>query len=419
MGIIGIAFFILMAWLCSVNRKAIQWKIVLIGFSLQLVFALLILGIPKLGVPGVLSPLFAFANNAVLKLISYSDAGVAFLFGPLADVENIGGFIFVVKVLPIIIFFSSVMAVLYHVGIMQLIVKQMARLMHKTMGVSGAESLAAAGNVFIGQTEAPLVIKPFIKSMTQSELMSLMSGGMATVAGSVMAAYVGLLSGRIPDIAGHLLTASVMSAPAAILFAKILVPETETPVTAGGVHDLNNDDLKHENVIDAAASGASDGLYLALNVGAMLLAFVALIALANGLLSEGLGLFGVESIFGRELSFQTILGFLFTPLALLMGIPWEEAFTVGQMIGEKTILNEFVAYLSLSNAGAALSDRTVIITSYALCGFANLSSIAIQIGGIGSLAPSRRADLSRLGLRAVLAGSLAAFMTASVASFLV
>lgn len=415
-GLLGIFAFLGLAWLLSTNRKRISWRTVTTGLLLQVVFAILILGIPTIGLPGPLGPFFIWSNEAIMALISYSDEGTAFLFGPLADPSKAGGFIVAVKVLPTIIFFSTVMAVLYHLGVMQFVIRLLARAMHRTMGISAAESLSAAGNIFVGQTEAPLLIRPYVSKMTRSELMSVMTGGMATVAGGVMAAYVQLLSARIPDIAGHLLTASVMSAPSALMFAKLIVPETENPET---IHsDAVSVPSDKANVIDAAASGAAQGLKLALNVGAMLLAFIALVALVNGLIGSAGHLLGLVTLSGTPLTFQYFLGWVFTPIAFLMGIPWDECFRIGQMLGEKFVLNEFVAYLSLSQQAGTLSDRAVVITSYALCGFANIASIAIQIGGIGGVAPSQRANLSRLGVRSVIAGSLAAFMTAAIAGLL-
>jgi CNT family concentrative nucleoside transporter len=340
-----------------------------------------------------------------------------FLFGDLAKPsgQNLGAY-FAFGVLPTIIFFSSLMAVLYHLGIMQRVVKGMAHVMQRTMGTSGAETLSAAGNIFVGQTEAPLLVRPFVDKMTISELMAVMTGGFATVAGGVLAAYVGMLRGVFPDIAGHLLSASIMSAPAALVIAKVMIPEPnpELSETYGGVkHELKSEDA---NVIDAAARGASEGLGLALNVAAMLLAFIALISLVNALLGWGGGLLGLEG-----LTLEGLLGAVLAPLAWLMGVSWADAAAVGELMGLKTVLNEFVAYLRLSTmlGEGALEPRSVIIATYALSGFANFSSIAIQIGGIGGIAPGRRSDLSRLGLRAMIAGSIAAFMTATVAGMLV
>jgi CNT family concentrative nucleoside transporter len=297
---------------------------------------------------------------------------------------------------------------------MQWVVRGFAWVMARTMGTSGAESLNAAGNIFVGQTEAPLLIKPFVHSMTMSELHAVMTGGFATVAGGVLAAYVGMLVAYFPDIAGHLIAASVMSAPAALAISKVMYPETEEPVTRGELRvELERPDV---NVIDAAARGAAEGLQLALNVGAMLLAFIALIALINGILGW------VAGWFGAELTLQAILGVIGAPFAWLMGVPWQDSLAVGTLIGEKTAVNEFVAYLHLAEllqSGSTLSARSVVIATYALCGFANFSSIAIQIGGIGGIAPERRSDLSRIGLRAMIAGTLAAFMTACVVGILI
>ncbi|HEY6893444.1 MAG TPA: nucleoside transporter C-terminal domain-containing protein, partial [Rhodanobacteraceae bacterium] len=342
------------------------------------------------------------------------------------------GFVFAVQVLPTIIFFASLTGVLYHLGVMQQIVKGMAWVITKVMNVSGAETTSVCASVFIGQTEAPLTIKPYIERMTESELMTVMIGGMAHIAGSVMAAYVGLLGGDDPVqkqfFAKHLLTASIMAAPATLMLAKILVPETKEPLTRGTVK------LEVEkttaNVIDAAATGAGDGLRLALNVGAMLLAFIALIALVNAPIQwfgghawgDGGGSINawLSASAGRpvELSLQTIFGWVLAPLAWLIGVPWQDANLVGSFIGEKVVINEFVAYVDMSKHLGQLTRQSQLIATYALCGFANFSSIAIQIGGIGGLAPNRRADLARLGLRAVLGGSLATFMTATIAGVL-
>jgi CNT family concentrative nucleoside transporter len=318
-------------------------------------------------------------------------------------------------VLPTIIFFSSLMSVLYYLGIMQRVVQAMAWLFQRLLGTSGAETLSATGNIFVGQTEAPLLIKPFVGAMTLSELNTVMVGGFATIAGGVMAAYVGMLSPYFPDIAGHLLTASVMNAPAGLLISKMLVPEVGQPVTRGTVKV--EIEKTERNVIEAAAAGAGQGLQLALNVGAMLLAFIALVALLNyGVAGLG-GLVGLE-----DLSLERILGWVLAPLAWLMGVPWSDAGTVGSLVGIKTVLNEFVAYLQLAGilgaGGEGLEPRSAVIATYALLGFANFSSIAIQIGGIGGLAPERRGDLARLGLKAMIGGNLAAFMSASLAGML-
>jgi CNT family concentrative nucleoside transporter len=374
--------------------------------------------------------IFDMVNVVFVNLMSFSESGSSFLFGNLSRMNNVPvgpggpmgpvsqdgqvaevGAYFAFNVLPTIIFFSALMAVLYHIGLMQLVVRVVAGLMQRTMGTSGSETLSASGNIFVGQTEAPLLVRPFIKGMTQSELMAVMTGGFATVAGGVMAAYVSFLQGSFPDIAGHLLSASVMSAPAALVCAKLIVPEDhpEKSETYGSVN------VKFEkmdaNIIDAAARGASDGMKLAFNVGAMLLAFLALIAMLNamiGLVFEGL-------------TMQLMLGYALAPLAWVMGVPWVDAPQVGQLLGVKTVVNEFVAYVELSgqlNSGQLSSPRSVVIATYALCGFANFGSIAIQIGGIGGIAPERRSDLAKLGLRAMIAGSIACMLTGTVAGLL-
>jgi concentrative nucleoside transporter, CNT family len=424
----GLAVFVGIAWLLSMHRRMVRWRIVFWGVGLQFLFALLILRTA----PG--EWFFSRMNDLFTTLIGYTEEGARFIFGNLvasnvpvgpADgpmgvvTETVGwantGAFFAFTVLPTIIFFSSLMTLLYYIGVMQLLVRGFAWIMVRTMGTSGAESLSAAGNVFVGQTEAPLLVKPFIKTMTNSELHAVMTGGFATVAGGVMAAYVGMLVAFFPDIAGHLIAASVMSAPAALAISKVMYPETEVPVTRGEIRiELEKTDA---NAIDAAARGASEGLYLALNVGAMLLAFIALLALLNGLLGWIGGWVGYD-----QFSLQLILGYVGAPLAWLMGTPWHDAVAVGVLIGEKTALNEFVAYLHLAQmlqGGVELSARSVVIATYALAGFANFSSIAIQIGGISGLAPERRGDLSRVGLRAMVGGTLAAFMTAAVVGVLI
>jgi CNT family concentrative nucleoside transporter len=374
---------------------------------------------------------------AFTQLLGFTEQGARFIFGNLArtnvpvgtpigepvDMAPLGaptgwaatGAYFAFGVLPTIIFFSSLTSVLYHLGVLQRVVKGMAWLFQRLLGTSGAETLSATGNIFVGQTEAPLLIKPFVKTMTLSELNTVMVGGFATIAGGVMAAYVGMLSPYFPDIAGHLLTASVMNAPAGLLISKMLVPEVGEPATRGTVKVAL--EKTETNVIEAAAAGAGQGLQLALNVGAMLLAFIALIALLNYGVGLVGGLFGVEG-----LSLERIFGWALAPLAWLMGVPWQDAGTVGSLVGIKTVLNEFVAYLQLAGivgaGGAGLEPRSAVIATYALLGFANFSSIAIQIGGIGGLAPERRSDLARLGLKAMIGGNLAAFMSASLAGML-
>lgn len=391
---------LLIAFLFSSDKKAINWKTVGSGIVLQVIFGLIILK------TGFGRSIFDTARELFTGILNFTNEGSRFIFGPLTDVSKIG-FVFAFLVLPTIIFMSSLMSVLYYLGIMQILIKLAAKVMVKLMGTSGAESLAAAANIFAGQTEAPLVIKPFISAMTKSELMALMTGGMATVAGGVLAAYVGL-----GVDAGHLLAASVMSAPAALVCAKLMVPETEVSKTKGDV-SLNLPNT-HANMIDAAASGASDGLMLALNVGAMLLAFIALIAMVNGAFGKVGGLIGYPG-----LSLELITGYLFAPIAWLLGVPWADCLIVGTLLGKKLILNEFVAYLDLQAAMPQLSERAIIISTYALCGFANFSSIAIQIGGIGTLAPDRRKDLALLGVRSLIGGTLACFMTACIAGIFI
>lgn len=430
----GVFLILGLAWLLRVRNGAsgIPWRVVGWGLGLQFVFAVVVLK------TAAGAWFFSKLNDLVMALLGYSEAGARFVFGnlvqnrvatgtpdpgdpfaPLTPLTDGGltvfadtGAFFAFNVLPTIIFFSAVMAVLYHLGVMQQLVRGMGWVMARTMGTSGAESLSAAANIFVGQTEAPLVIKPFVQSMTRSELHAIMTGGFATVAGGVMAAYVLMLSGLFPDIAGHLVAASVMSAPAALVISKIMWPETEQPATAGSVElDVEKLDV---NVVDAAARGAGEGLHLALNVGAMLMAFVALVALANGLLGVASGWFGLA----EPLTLEGTLGVVFWPLAWAMGVPAAECGAVGELLGMKTILNEFVAYLHLADVGQGLSRRSTIIVTYALCGFANLGSIGIQLGGIGAIAPERRGDLATVGLRAMVAGTLAAFLTANVAGTL-
>lgn len=427
----GMAVLLGLCYACSNNRSKVSWRLVGWGMGLQLTLGILVLKTS----PG--QALFRFANDAITKILGFTNEGASFLFGNLAKQNNVpvgpggpfgpvqaGGSVaevgafFAFSVLPTIIFFSSFMAVLYHLGVMQMIVKGVAWVMQRTMGTSGSETLSASGNIFVGQTEAPLLVKPFVPGMTQSELMAIMTGGFATVAGGVMAAYVGMLQASFSDIAGHLLAASVMSAPAALVCAKLMVPEPEPEKSETyGQLKVNLEKLD-ANVIDAAARGAGDGLKLALNVGAMLLAFIALIAMLNWGLGAVCGLFGVEGI-----TLQLILGKLLAPLAWVMGTPWHDCASVGQLIGVKTVVNEFVAYIDLSGMIAdpnkMTHPRSVIIATYALCGFSNFSSIAIQIGGIGGIAPERRSDLAKLGVRAMIAGSFACFLTATVAGLLV
>jgi CNT family concentrative nucleoside transporter len=423
-GLLSLACLLAVAWTVSRDRRAISWRLVLTGVALQLALAILLLEVP-------LGQLVLEAiSGGFIKLLGFVEVGSSFVFGGLLDRKSFG-FIFAVQTLPTIIFFSSLTAVLYHLGVMQRIVQGMAWVITKLLDVSGAETTSVCANVFVGQAEAPLTIRPYLDKMTDSELMTVMIGGMAHVAGSVMAAYVGLLGGDDPVqqqfFAKHLLTASVMSAPATMAIAKVLVPETMQPETRGTVKLAV--EKTAANVIDAAASGAGDGMRLAVNVGAMLLAFISLIALVNApLVWLGSAHFGPEftingwlsAVAGRPiaLSLQTILGALLAPLAWLIGSAWKDAPLIGSFIGEKVVINEFVAYVDMSEHIAELQRHTQVVAAYALCGFANFGSIAIQIGGIGSLAPGRRGDLARFGLRAVLGGSLATFMTATIAGVL-
>ncbi|MEM7050344.1 MAG: NupC/NupG family nucleoside CNT transporter [Acidobacteriota bacterium] len=396
-GLLGVVVILALAWALSINRRAIRWRIVAVGTGIQFALALLILKTTA----G--QRLFEVATQYVTAFLDFSDAGSQFIFG-----ENFTDHFFAFKVLPTIIFFSSVITVLYYLGVIQWVVRIFARAMMFLLGTSGAESLSVSANIFVGQTEAPLLIRPYVSAMTRSELMAVMTGGFATIAGGVLAAYVGM-----GVSAGHLIAASVMSAPAALVMAKIMFPETEESLTAGSVK------LKVErpwaNVIDAAAEGAGSGMKLALNIGAMLLAFLALIAMLNAGLGKVGGLFGFP-----DLTLELILGYALRPLAFVMGVPWEETVEVGSLIGVKTVANEFVAFVQLQDmmADGGLSERSRTIATYALCGFSNFSSIAIQIGGIGGIAPERKRDLARLGLRAMVAGSLACFQTATIAGLL-
>lgn len=417
----------IIAWGFCASKKHIRWKTIINGMLLQALFAVLVLGIPALGVPAPLRFIFAAANDAVNSLLDYTTEGSRFILGDLMNVQKMG-FIFAVQVLPMIIFVASLMSVLYYLGVMQWVVRGLAVVMQKLTGTSGAESLSTAANIFVGQTEAPLLVKPFVARMTESELFCVMVGGMATVAGGVLAAYVGMLKDRLPDIAGHLLTASFMCGPSTIVISKLMLPELGNPETS---HNMpkENEDNPAGNVIEAAAMGAQEGLSLAFNVAAMLLAFIALIALSNGVLIK----FGewihfsswahdiLPPIFLKEnpqLNLQLIFSIIFSPIAFLLGVPLQDWGIASQLLGEKLVLNEFVAYFHLSELSTQINDRTLVILSYALCGFANFSSIAIQVGGIGGIAPNRQSDLARLGIRSVIAGSLATFTSAALAGFL-
>jgi concentrative nucleoside transporter, CNT family len=418
-GLFGLAVLIGIAWLASNNKRRVDWKLVAIGVGLQIAFAALVLLVP--GGKDV----FDSIGQGFVKVLSFVNEGSKFIFGSLMDV-NTFGFIFACQVLPTIIFFAALMGVLYHLGVMQWVVRGMAWVITKVMRVSGAETTSVCASVFIGQTEAPLTVRPYISKMTESELITMMIGGMAHIAGGVLAAYVGMLGGGDPEqqvfYAKHLLAASIMAAPATMVIAKILIPETGEPLTRGTVK--MEVEKNTANIVDAAASGAGDGLRLALNIGAMLLAFIALIALLNWPLTWFGEVTGIAAAIGKPTDLSTIFGYILAPLAWVIGTPWQDSEVVGSLIGQKVVINEFVAYLQLGNIvngtvpGVVLSDQGRLIATYALCGFANFSSIAIQIGGIGGLAPERRKDLARFGLRAVLGGSIATFMTATIAGVL-
>ncbi len=412
-GLFGLATLVAIAFVFSAHKSRVDWRTVFTGVVLQMIFALIVLKTP-FG-----QGLFEGLANFFVKIIDFNKVGAEFIFGGLMNIESFG-FIFAFQVLPTIIFFASLMSVLYHLGIMQRIVAAMAWAMTKVLRVSGGESLSIAANVFVGQTEAPLVVRPYISKMTQSELLTLMVGGMATIAGGVLAAYIGLLGGGDPEqqvyYAKHLLSASIMAAPATIVIAKLLVPETEQSQTLGQVN------VKVErtayNFIEAAANGAADGWRLALNVAAMLLAFLALIAMVDWPLNWIGDVTGLAGWLGQPLSLSVILGYLLAPLAWLIGVPGQDVVQIGSLIGQKIVANEFVAYVGLGEISDQLTDKGRLIATYALCGFANFSSIAIQIGGIGGLAPERKSDLAKYGLRAVLGGSLATMMTATIAGVL-
>ncbi len=437
-GLIGMAGIIGLAYLFSNNRKEVNWRLVGVGLLIQFVLAVFILkGDPMsqywdpLGWP---KAFFSWVSSFFVIVLDFTTEGAEFIFGDLAHspgTENSMGSFFAFQVLPTIIFFASLTAILYHYGIMQRVVKYMARGMQKVMGTSGAESLSVISNVFVGQTEAPLVVEPYIKRMTQSELLAVMTGGMATIAGGVMAAYVQMLGNSYAQAQGvaldagrllfaeQLLGASLMAAPAALVIAKILYPETTQPETAGEVEiSVEKTDA---NGIDAAASGAATGMKLAANVGAMLLAFIALLAMGNYFLEQIGSLTGLNGLIpDDQLRIETILGWILAPITFLIGVPWADAVQMGSLLGTKIVLNEFVAYMQMSEliGNAALSAKTTTMATFALCGFANFSSIAIQIGGIGGLAPNRKSDLARFGIMAVFAGTMANLMTATLAGML-
>lgn len=427
-GLGGLLFIIGVAYLLSGNRKSIDWRLVIIGIVIQVVFGLMV------GKWEAAKLAFDWLGQKFVQFLSFAQQGAAFLYGDLSknsigdpNVKHNLGFLFAFQALPMVIFFSAVTSGLYYLGVLQKIVYGFAWLMARTMRLSGAESMSASANIFMGQTEAPLLVRPFIGKMTNSELHCVMVGGMATIAGSVMGAYISFLGGGDPaeqaKFATYLLSASIMNAPAAIVLAKIFMPETE-PEKIDRSLKVNKDQIG-TNLVDALASGASDGLKLALNVGAMLLAFIAIIYAVNWILVDfvgsvtGLNEFVRSSTDGAYTGFslQYILGQVFRVFAFCIGVPWSESLYVGSLLGQKMVVNEFVAYLDLSSMKAAglLSEKSIRIATYALCGFANFSSIAIQIGGIGGMAPGRQGDLSKLGLRAMIAASLATMMTATIA----
>ena len=408
-GILGLLSMLGLAYAFSTNRKAIRLKTVAWGLGLQIVFAVFVLKV-EIG-----RQMFQSAGNAVNRLLSYAFAGSQFVFGDLGKQGSPMGFYFAFQVLPTIIFIAAFFAVLYHYGVMQFIIKLVARVMTRFMGASGAESLNVAASIFMGQTEAPLTIRPFLPDLTRSELMTVMTSGMAHVSGGIMAAYIAF--GIDPK---HLLSAVIMTAPGTILMAKMLVPETETPKTAGKVVISEDEEKaeKSENFLGAIARGTTDGLYLALNIAAMLISFLALIALANGILGgihNGLAHYGIAWF---PSSLEQIFGTLFAPVAWVIGIPWHDCPAIGSLLGTRMVLNELVAFSQLGPQKGVLDPRSFTIATFALCGFANLSSIGIQIGGIGALAPNKKGELARLGVRAMLAGTMANLMSASIAGML-
>jgi len=436
-GIIGMLVIVGLTYALSNNRKKINWQLVGTGLGMQFILAIFILKNDFLS--EIWSPLgwpkIAFEKLAgfFVVVLNFTTEGAEFIFGRLGhgpEYEDSLGVFFAFQVLPTIVFFASLTAILYHYGILQFIVRWVSKGMQKLMGTSGAETLSVVSNIFVGQTEAPLVVKPFIEKMTKSELLAVMTGGMATIAGGVLAAYVAMLGGAFAEANGielvlaqqlfaeRLLGASIMAAPAALVIAKILYPEVNEPVTKGDVKmEVEQTDA---NGIDAAATGAAVGLKLAANVGAMLLAFIALIAMFNWIFTEFGGFTGINNLIGQDLTIELILGWVFAPFAWLIGVPWADAVNMGSLLGTKIVLNEFVAYLKLAEnvKEAVLSAKTIAMATFALCGFANFSSIAIQIGGIGGLAPGRKSELAKFGMKAVLAGTLANLMTATIAGML-
>ncbi|MGB0850769.1 MAG: NupC/NupG family nucleoside CNT transporter [Bacteroidia bacterium] len=426
-GLLGLSILILIAFAMSKHKKKVNWKLVGSGVAIQLILGLLVFKVPAFAsVFGVIAGFFT-------QLLSFTDAGAEFIFGNMVsndpEITKTIGYIFAFKVLPTVVFFSALTSLLYYLGVLQKIVYGFAWILSKTMRLSGAESLAAAANIFVGQTEAPLVVKPYIERMTKSEILCLMTGGMATIAGGVFAAFIGFLGGDDPaaqqEFAKHLLTASILSAPAAIVCAKILFPETEEVDVKLDI----SDEKIGSGPLEAISLGTTDGIKLAVNVGGMILVFLAFIAMINYFLFDVIGHFsGLNDIIAGAtvydgLNLQMILGYIFAPLAWVIGIAPDDMVLSGQLLGEKTVINEFIAYLSLkgmitAEGGAMLQERSIIILTYALCGFSNFASIGIQIGGISSLAPNQRPTLARLGLRALIGGTLACLMTATIAGML-
>ena len=411
-GLLGVVVLLLVAYLLSTDRRAIRWRTVAWGLSLQIFFAVLVIRFP-LG-----RQVLASVSGVITTLLAHSVDGSAFVFGKLGDPKSPLQ-VLAFAVLPTIIFVSALFAVLYHIGLMQRVIRWVAWLMQRTMGTSGAESTNVAASIFMGQTEAPLTIRPFLNGATRSELMTIMTSGMAHVSGGIMAAYISF-GIRAQD----LLSAVIMTAPGTILIAKMLVPETQVPETMGTVHMTANEEHANENLLGAIARGTIDGGQLAFNVAIMLISFLALVGLLNGILLSIHNLLGVHTVANHAVSFpsslNSILGFFCAPIAWMIGIPWHDAPIVGNLIGTRAVLNEFIAYTqlgALANAGA-ISTRTLAISTFALCGFANLGSVGMQIGGIGALIPSRRNELARLGLRAMLAGTMANLMSASIVSLL-
>lgn len=400
-------------YLASTNRQAISWRQVFMGVGLQILLAILLLKVP------LVNQFFDLLAQGFEKTLAFSSAGAEFLFAGLVTDMDSFGYIFAFQVLPTIVFFSALSSILYYFGILQKVVYGLAWLMSRTMGLSGPESLAAAANVFIGQTEAPLVVKPYLEKMSRSEVMCLMTGGMATIAGGVFAAYIGFLGGSDPVarvyFAKHLLTASLISAPAAIVAAKMLVPETNIKDID---RQLEMSDSRANNVLDAISSGTTDGLKLAVNVGVMLLVFTSLIALANWFLGSATGFLSEQLGWFQPFTFTDVLGWIFAPIAYVIGTPADDIFLVGELLGQKTVINEFVAYAEMEKVKADLSPKSLLIATYALCGFANFASIGIQIGGISAIAPGQRKNITELGLLALIGGTVACFLTACIAGFM-